>query len=527
MGATWRTLYARRAIRCPRTIFDVNVNTQGKLRMQKVSSAITPIIAIDRKASRPLHRQIYDGYRAGIVNGALQPGQRVPSTRGLALELGISRIPVLTAYAQLVAEGYLQSRTGTGTAVSVLLPHQGRSSERRSAPAVRRNLVTAVMPPLPLDPVENPPWSRGWGPFGVGQVAFDQFPFQVWSRLVTRHCRNTTTKSLDYGNPMGLEELREAIAVYLRTVRGVRCEAEQIMIVSGSQQALHVAVRALLKPESRIWMEEPGYRFARRVFAVNGCRIVPVPVDHEGLNVAAGLKRCQDAHAAFVTPSHQYPLGFTMSASRRLQLLDWAEHSRAWIFEDDYDSDYRYENMPILSLQGLDRNARVVYIGTFSKVLFPSLRLGYLVIPEDLIGRFQAVRFAAELAPATFFQLVLTDFIREGHFSRHIRRMRMIYHERRTALVSSIGDDLGFGFEITGAQAGMHLCIIRDGLPDREIAQRASSSKIWVVPLSPFYTGNASRQGFVLGFGSTAASEMSRALQKFQSVLRPSLKIPR
>jgi GntR family transcriptional regulator / MocR family aminotransferase len=486
--------------------------------MRKISSAVTPIIAVDRKALRPLHRQIYDAYCAAIASGSLRPGQRVPSTRGLALELGISRIPVLGAYEQLLAEGYFESRVGTGTIVSISLPDQTllpvrRAHPRSSHPPVERSPLS--------DAIENAPWRRVWGAFGVGQVAFDHFPFSVWNSLVTRHSRATNTRYLDYGSPMGLQDLSDAIATYLRTARGVRCEADQIMIVSGSQQGLDVCARALLNPGSPVWMEDPGYRFARSVFTLNGCRIVPVPVDGEGLNVVEGMKRCPEARAVLVTPSHQYPLGLTMSASRRLQLLDWAGRSRSWILEDDYDSEYRYEGLPIPSLQGLDRNARVVYIGTFSKVLFPSLRLGYLVIPSELVAHFQAVRFAMDIGPATFCQAVLADFIREGHFSRHIRRMRLLYREQRNALVDSLRNTFGAGLEITGEQAGMHLCVIMKGIRDREIVQRAARANLWLVPLSSAYADKGARQGFILGFGSTKSEEMPSAARKLLAALRP------
>jgi len=292
------------------------------------------------------------------------------------------------------------------------------------------------------------------------------------------------------------------------------------MIVSGSQQALDICARALLKAGNRVWMEEPGYRFARSVFALNDCRIIPVPVDHEGLNVALGIKQCRNARAVLVTPSHQYPLGFTMSASRRLQLLDWAESSRAWILEDDYDSEYQFENMPISCLQGLDQNARVIYIGTFSKVLFPSLRLGYLVTPNELVERFRAVRVAMDISPAIFSQAVLADFIREEHFSRHIRRMRLLYRERRSALVENLRDALGSGLEVTGEQAGMHLCMLLEGIGDREIARRAALDDLWLVPLSSSYADcRRSRHGFILGFGSTGAEEMPSAIKKLYLAL--------
>ncbi len=488
--------------------------------MKKVPSGTAPIIAIDRKLAKSLYRQVYDAYRKAIVDGNLRAGQRIPSTRVLALELGISRIPVLSAYAQLMAEGYFESRVGSGTVVSRSLPDRVLAPVRRaSGPATIPNPARRPISKRSslLSSAESFYRRRSTGPFGVSQIAFEHFPLQVWNRLVTRHSRSMRPRSLDYGDPMGLKELREAIATHLRTARGVHCEAEQIMIVSGSQQALEMATRVLLDPRDRVWMEDPGYNFARSVFAFAGCRIVPVPVDDEGLNVAAGIKKFRHARAVLVTPSHQYPLGVTMSASRRLQLLDWAERYHAWIIEDDYDSEYRYENMPVTSLQGLDRNCRVVYIGTFSKVLFPSLRLGYVVIPMDLVERFRAVRFAMDICPPTFNQAVLTDFIREGHFSRHIRRMRLRYQERRTALVQNIREMLGSNVRIAGAEAGLHVCVILKGIPDRKIAERAARQKLYLVPLSPFYADSAPQQGFVLGFGSTSVTQVPDAVRKLSS----------
>src|SRR5215471_3552396 len=368
-------------------------------KMKRIASGIAPMIAVDRNAPKALHRQIYDAYRNAIVKGSLRPRQRIPSTRVLASELGVSRLPVLNAYAQLLAEGYIQSRVGAGTVVSISIPDQLTSSKPTSVP-----LVATPSGPRPaarrastFAPSQSSPWLGGWGAFGVGQVASDQFPLHLWSNLVARRCRSMDAKAFHYGEQKGSRALREAIASYLRTARSLHCEAEQIMVVSGSQQALEISARVLLDPGSRVWMEEPGYRLAADVLTLAGCHVVPVPVDKEGLNVAAGVARCRKARAAFVTPSHQFPLGVTMSASRRLQLLDWAQSSGAWIIEDDYDSEYRYQSMPVASLQGLDANARVIYIGTFSKVLYPSLRLGYLVLPSDLVDRFLAIRRAMDL----------------------------------------------------------------------------------------------------------------------------------
>src|SRR5215471_16671097 len=251
-----------------------------------------------------------------------------------------------------------------------------------------------------------------------------------------------------------------------------------------------------------------------------GCEIVPVPVDEQGMVVSAGIKRCRKAKAAFVTPSHQFPLGVTMSASRRLQLLDWAQSSGAWIIEDDYDSEYRYRSMPVAALQGLDAHARVIYIGTFSKVLFPSLRLGYLVVPWDLVDQFLTIRRAMDLGPPSFHQDVLVDFMSEGHFARHIRRMRVLYRDRRSALVDSINKELGPTVEMLGDEAGMHLAVtLREGRRDVEIAERAARQNLWIWPLSPSYIGKPSRQGFILGFGSTKITEIPSAVRQLRNLL--------
>jgi GntR family transcriptional regulator/MocR family aminotransferase len=490
--------------------------------MRKALSGIVPMIAVDRKAASALYRQIYDAYRTAIVDRRLRSGQRIPSTRALASELGVSRFPVLNAYAQLLAEGYFETRVGAGTVVSSSLPDQLASGELAGA-----RLKTIRSGPRPvsrrssiLPPFEPAPWLRGWGAFSVGQIAFDQFPLQVWSNLVARHCRNMRAQSFNYGDYQGSKVFRETIATYLRTARSLHCEAEQIMIVSGSQQALEISARVLLDPGTYVWVEEPGYRLARDVFALAGSHLVPVPIDQEGLNVAAGIKRCRKARAAFVTPSHQFPLGVTMSASRRLQLLDWAQNSGSWIIEDDYDSEYRYESLPIASLQGLDAHSRVIYIGTFSKVMFPALRLGYIVIPSDLVRQFLTVRRAMDLCPASFYQEVLADFIAEGHFARHIRRMRVLYRERRSKLVDSIAKELGTLVEALGDEAGMYLAVsLQNGDRDVQIAERAARQMLWVWPLSPCYLGKAPRQGFILGFGSTAAAEIPRAVRKLRDLL--------
>jgi GntR family transcriptional regulator/MocR family aminotransferase len=499
--------------------------------MKRVPPGLPPVIAVDRTSATPLYRQLYERYREAIVERRLRAGQRLPSTRGLAAELRISRMPVLNAFEQLLAEGYFESRVGAGTFVASSLPDQrptpaepSRDGADVQEPPVRpaRRAVSrrseSVLRPGP------DPWLQGWGAFRVSQPAVDRFPLQIWSTLVARHSRNPRASLLHYGGPMGYAPFREAVAAYLRTARAVRCEAEQIMVVSGSQQALEIAARVLLDPGSRVWVEEPGYSGARDVLTLAGARLVPVPVDGEGLDVAAGIARSPrmpQARAAYVTPSHQYPLGAKMSASRRLQLLDWARRSGAWILEDDYDSEYRYESLPVSALQGLDRDSRVIYIGTFSKVLFPALRLGYIVIPADLVARFAAVRETMDIFPPTLYQAVLADFFTEGHFARHIRRMRLLYRERRDALAEALRKELGPELQVLEEQAGLHLvAALAAGFDDRRISLEAARQGLWAMPLSSCYLGEASRQGLVLGYSGTGVPEIRDGVRRLRDVIR-------
>lgn len=489
--------------------------------MKRVASGFLPMIAVDRRASRPLHRQIYDAFRAAIVDGRLRPGQRVPSTRVLAREIAVSRFPVLNAYAQLLAEGYLESRVGSGTVISGSLPEQMTTSgpANTKSPATQRGprRVARRCSRLPLK--QDFPWIVHFGPFRVGQVALDQFPVHLWSSLVARRARGLNAASVHYGNSMGHESLRCAVANYLKISRSVRCDAGQILIVNGSQQALEITARVLLDPGARVWIEDPSYRLARDVFAVSECNLVPVPVDAEGLNVAAGKRKYRRARAAFVTPSHQFPLGVTMSASRRLQLIEWAQSSGAWIIEDDYDSELRYESLPIASLQGLDANSRVIYIGTFSKVVFPALRMGYIVVPPDLIERFATMRRAMDLGTPTLDQQVLADFIEEGHFARHIRRMRIHYGALRRVLFDNLTRILGESIEVVGDEAGMHLTVfLRKGERDEDLARRAVDHGLSLWPLSRMYMSEP-RQGLVLGFGGTTMQGIPDAVRRMGQLL--------
>ena len=485
--------------------------------MGGVSSGLLPVLSIDRDSPVPLHRQVYAGYRDAILRGDLAGGQQVPSSRALATELDISRFPVLDAYAQLIAEGFFETRVGSGTFVAASLPRaSGQIAIPAAEPTSRHPSQRSTLFPR----YNAVPWRHGWGPFGVHQPALDEFPFDHWSKLVARHSRSPRAHAVHHIDPLGLEPFREAICSYVRTARAVRCDPSQIIIVSGSQQALDLTARVLLDPGDTVWIEEPCYPLVHSVLVGSGCHPVSVPVDEEGMNVEAGMRLGTGARAAFVTPSHQYPLGTTMSASRRFLLLEWARKSGSWIIEDDYDSEYRFDSMPIPSLQGMDVAGSVIYIGTFSKVLFPSLRLGYIVMPPDLVERFLAVRFAMDIFPSYLYQEVLTDFMRSGQFARHIRRMRTLYKSRRTALVDSLRAEFGDFLTLHGSEAGMHLTVsLPEGFRDVEIATRAVKEKLWLWPLSTCWKAEHRRQGFILGFGNIPEEQMRPAVARLRQII--------
>jgi GntR family transcriptional regulator/MocR family aminotransferase len=337
-----------------------------------------------------------------------------------------------------------------------------------------------------------------------------------------------TPALMAYGDPAGYMPLRTAIADYLRTARAVRCAPDQVLIVSGSQMALQLCAKVLVKSGEGVLVEDPGYPGARTALAASGATLRPVPVDRDGLVVGSLTTRVRGGSVVYVTPSHQYPLGMSMSASRRLDLLDWARRRRAWIIEDDYDSEYRFASRPLGALQGMDSGSRVIYVGTFSKVLFPSLRVGYLVAPHALVKRFTELREALDLFSPTLYQLALTDFLSEGHFARHLRRMRAIYLERRDALVAGIERLLRGTLTIANADAGMHLTAwLNAGVDDREVVRRAALRGISAIALSTCYAGRPSRMGLVLGFGGANASEIERGLEVLVDVIEQCRRLTR
>jgi len=497
------------------------MTTRIQIDMRPGPSQLLPSSFIDHASTTPLHRQIFQAYRDAIVEGRLHAGDRLHSSRQLAALLGISRIPVVGAYDQLLAEGYCESRVGAGTFVVGRLPVASGAAPsplaagEPGAPGGPRDISQG--PVARLQP--SPPWLVHPGAFALGEIAVDHFPFASWARLVARRSRDTDLAQVRYGGGMGFLPFREAIADYLRRERGVRCGAEQIVVVSGSQQAIDLAARVLIDPGNAVWVEEPGYWGARNAMAAAGARLVPVPVDDEGLDVETGIARAPEARAVYLTPSHQFPLGAMMSATRRLRLLDWARRTGAWIIEDDYNSEYRYQSQPITALQGLDRDARVVYVGTLSKVLFPALRIGYLALPPDLVARFLATRVAMDICPPTALQAAFADFIAAGHFARHLRRTRELYAEKRLAMGSAIREAFGDRLRIQGDRAGMHLTVIYEGFADdRELAQRAADRGLWTLPLSYCHLGPPQHRGLVLGYGGVPLAEIPAAVARLREV---------
>jgi GntR family transcriptional regulator/MocR family aminotransferase len=478
-------------------------------------------IALDAAAPLPLHRQLYRQLRVAILNGRLKPGTRLPSTRAFAHELAVSRNTVVEAFDQLIAEGYLVGKHGSGTFVNEQLDARPAASARKAVGRAETELLSkrgAQLAKLSLSP-----W-RGETPvraFRQGVPALDLFPLDTWLRLQRAALRDLTRDAFGYGDPAGYGPLREALAAYLGASRGVRCTAEQVIIVSGAQHALDLAARLLLDAGDRVWMEEPGYRGARGALLAAGAQLIPIPVDEEGLSLRAGLQTRARAQLVYVTPSHQYPLGVTMSLARRLALLDWAKQTRAWILEDDYDSEYRYTGRPLAALQGLDTDGRVIYIGTLSKVLMPALRLGYLVVPPELVRAFSNARALTDRHAPLLDQAVLTEFITRGFFARHLRRMRAVYAQRQHVLQRAMENELHPWLRVEPAAAGLHLlALLKKSRNDRAVTQAAWAQCIELAPLSYFYLQTPARAGVVLGYAAFPETTLREGVRKLRHVFQ-------
>jgi GntR family transcriptional regulator/MocR family aminotransferase len=498
-----------------------------------VRGDVLALVELDPDGSAPLYQQIFQSLQHLILTGRLPPGSRLPSIRTLARGLDVSRNTVVNALDQLAVEGYLTARVGAGTFVSRTLPEAQLQVEsdagttRRSAPhsgkLSKRGLAISRL----LDhPPDRQSVTSAVGAFSIDGPELSAFPWETWRRLSGRVSRRIQPGLMGYQRDLGYERLREVLAEQLALARGVRCTPDQIIVVSGSQEALFLAANALLDPGDEAWVEDPGYPGTRRALTAAGASMVHVPVDGEGMRVEWARDGHPQARLACVTPSHQFPMGPMLSLPRRLQLLDWAHAVGAWILEDDYDSEYRYRGRPLEALHGLDGGQRVVYAGTMSKVLFPGLRLGYIVAPSKLVRAFAAARTAVDLHPPLLTQAILAEFVERGHYWRHVRRMRTLYGSRCAELVKALRDELGDSVRIGPHDAGMHLVIeLTSGEDDRAVARRAAELGIECLPVSGFAHGSAGLSGLVLGYGRLSAEHIGPAVRRLAQAISETSKV--
>lgn len=476
---------------------------------------------IDRATGGPVNRQIYQVLREAILSHQLPAGLQLPSSRELACELTMSRNTVTHAYEQLIAEGYLETRTGAGTFIADTVPDQivdaGQSSRSdsdhvghvglsgRGAQLIRRAGVSPLQ----------------WGAFMPGVPDVTQFPSKVWSRLQNKHWRRSRAELLSYGQGGGYLPLREAIAEYLRVARSVNCRTGQIIITTGIHQSIDLAAKLLGEHGDRAWVEEPCYWGTRSICQSLGIESVPIPVDAEGMQVPQA-NQPHPPRFIFVTPSHQYPLGTVMSLSRRRLLLEYAAAHKAWIMEDDYDSEFRYGSRPLASLQGLDTHERVLYMGTFSKTMFPGLRIGFLVVPEALSEAFATGHSELYRGGQVFTEAILADFMTEGYFASHIRRMRMLYGERLHLLQQAVKSHFGDAIDFSDGDAGLHLALhLPPGCDDLAICREARAAGIITRPLSGYYMQAASaRRGLMLGYACVPNEQIGPAFDLLAGIIK-------
>jgi len=496
---------------------------------RRAPEGIPILIALDTKASGSLSRQIYRALRDGILAGRLTGGFRLPSTRALATDLGVSRNTVVTAFDQLLAEGYVESRVGRGTRVSHTMPDHllhARSRPRvRATPPATPNAPSARGALLVEHARRKSSIDEGTVAFAPGVPALDLFPWQTWGRLVAARGRELGVASAGYADSLGYRPLRDAVARYVAVARGVTCTADQVVIVGGSQQGIDLVARVATDPGDSAWIEDPGYHGALGAFAAAGLRITGVPVDADGMSVVAGRVSAPAARLMYVTPSHQFPLGVTMSLSRRLELLAAATDMRAWIVEDDYDSEFRYVSRPLTALQGLDTEGRVVYVGTFSKVMFPALRIGFVIAPPSLVPAITAARQFAGTQQAALEQMVLADFIGDGHFERHVRRMRAVYAERQQDLIDALRAECDGVLDAAPAGSGMHLVgWLPQDTDDADVSRRAAARGVDAIPLSAFAVERgAGRPGVLLGYAHVDRPTMFASARGLAAAIRESM----
>jgi GntR family transcriptional regulator / MocR family aminotransferase len=453
------------------------------------------LIQLDPDAAQPIHLQIYHRFKAAIESNLLKDGDRIPSTRTLASELDVARGTVESAYAMLLGDGIFESRGQSGTYVCSLLRKTATKKLRTmAAPVTARATQTANLELAPsISHVYLP-----------GCPAFDAFPRKVWARLSGHRMRSLSAEEMRLKEPQGYAPLRQSIAAYLRLARGVACEPEQIFITNGYQGALDFLSKVLKFQGASIWMEDPGFLLAAMLLKDLGANIVHVPIDDEGLIVSAGIAQCPQAKLAIVTPSHHSPLGLTLSAARRMQLLEWASQNDAWVIEDDYDGEFRYSGYPLPALKSLDQYDRVIYAGSFSKTIFPSLKIGYIVVPPGLVDACQEKAFIYQRGFSITSQMVVNDFISEGHFSRHLKKMRDLYAHRRELTSQALMDVLQPHIQVSSHKNGMHFVAALDQqYADTQVCAGFNQLGYGIHPISTWSVG-ATYNGLIIGFTNVA-----------------------
>lgn len=479
---------------------------------------------LDAQLPTPLYKQLYERMRSAILAGRLERGTRLPSTRQLGSELGISRTTVVLAYEQLLLEGYLQSRVGRGTIVADDLPvslvlDQAEQARDVRQPATLRlasrvSSLQEALAPLHIT-------GSAHGAYRGGEPAVDQFPFEVWARLIARRARQSLREVAHYQSPAGYRPLREAIATHISITRGVRCMPEQVIVTAGAQGAIDLAARTLLDPGDATWLENPGYFGARGALLAAGAQLIPVPVDEQGLDVEHGKRLAPHARLIWTTPSHQFPTGVTLSLPRRLELLEWARQIDAWILEDDHNSEHHWSGRPLEALQGLDDAGRVLYIGTFSKVLFPALRLGYLVAPVQLVDPLLATRYFLDLHLPMLEQMALCDFLTEGHYARYLRQSLHYYRPRRDLLLHAMRTHLSDVLDVHAPEAGLRIVgWLPPGKDDQRAADLAASAGVEVAPLSRYCLCRLPKGGLLLSFASGDQEELVSGVKRLAVALR-------
>lgn len=475
------------------------------------------------RVSESLFQWLYRELRDAILEGRLKPGAVLPPTRKLAADYRIARGTVVRVYDQLLSEGYLESRVGSGTTVHRELPDKLFSVEKPSAGKTRQPMPGRLSKrgrSMAVSPFLRPTEPRNIRAFSAHRPSVSHFPSDLWSRLGSRRIRLASREMLFADDPLGYRPLREAIAAHLGATRGVVCDADRVMIVSGTQRALDLVARVTLDPGDAVWMEDPGYPGARALFNAAGARVVPVPVDESGMRVSEALRRAPRARLAYVTPANQFPLCVTLPLERRLKLLEWSRSTRAWIFEDDYDSEFRFNGRPLAAIQGLEPGGNVIFSGSFSKMLFPSLRMGYLVLPPHLVEPLRAARSITDRHSPMIDQAVLCDFIVEGHFGRYLRRMRQIYAEHLEILMSESQKEWGDRLIVQPVQAGLQtIGWLGGGRDDAAFALAARGAGVTVTPLSYCAMRWKRRDGLQIGFAAVGPSELRRGVKTLAALL--------